>query len=287
MAEEYDSVLIALGSQIEGMSSAVNAQSISQLIPTFNGDQKKFADWMKKIEKYAALVNIVERKALIAYQASSGAVSDFIGRFIQTNGNNSWEELKKQLTVRFGEFRDEQHALTLLQRARQGKDESVPLFAERLISLGEEAFPDENGPIKDRQLIACFIDGLTHDYLKMKVMREAPATLERAISIAVTEQNFRQMFDLRVKQKSTVDQYRKDREEPMEVDHSRDRGCFRCGSPRHKARDCKARRINAVGQQKSSLSQQGYQHVRCWRCRGYGHRQRECMARIGQERQGN
>ena len=62
----------------------------------------------------------------------------------------TWQELKRQLTLRFAEVTDEQHAFALLQRVRQEKDESVPLFPERLQTLANEAFPEGQGrPCRD------------------------------------------------------------------------------------------------------------------------------------------
>ena len=57
--------------------------------------------------------------------------------------------------------------------------------------------------IVQQQLINAFIDGLAYDYLKMKVMRENPQTLEGAVGIAMKEQNLRKRFNLRKDDKET------------------------------------------------------------------------------------
>ena len=48
------------------------------------------------------------RKKLVAYQTSSGAVSGFIQRSIQANPDNTWQQLKEQLSVRFSDVTDRQ-----------------------------------------------------------------------------------------------------------------------------------------------------------------------------------
>ena len=63
-----------------------------------------------------------------------------------------------------------------------------------------------------RQFVGFFIDGLAHDYLKMKVMRENPMESERAVGIATEDQNLRQNFALRTR-------FRGDADRPM---HSRE-----------------------------------------------------------------
>lgn len=45
-------------------------------------------------------------------------------------------------------------------------------------------------------MISFFIDGMYHDYMKMKIMRDKLCTLQEAITVAPDEQNLRR-FDLR------------------------------------------------------------------------------------------
>ena len=45
--------------------------------------------------------------------------------------------IERQLTIGFVEVADEQHAFALLQRIGQGKDESLPLYAERVATSRE------------------------------------------------------------------------------------------------------------------------------------------------------
>jgi len=51
---------------------------------------------------------------MVAYQASDALVSDFIHRWIKQNDRGGWDELKGQLTIRFSEISDLQHAFELL-----------------------------------------------------------------------------------------------------------------------------------------------------------------------------
>lgn len=133
------------------------------------------------------------KRKKMAYQTSRGAVSDFIQRYLQANPENSWEELKTELKLRFSENSDAQHALCILRETKQKVSESVQCYAERLLSLAELTY--EGQPIGfqaiERQLIGIFIDGLIHDYLQFKVMRDDPQTLQAVVNSAVAEQNLR------------------------------------------------------------------------------------------------
>ena len=263
------------------MNNALQTQTISQAIKPFGGEVSTYREWIKDIEKHALLTQVDEAtKMIIAYQASTGIVSDFIKRFldVQDRANRTWPELKRQLAFRFAEVSDPQHALALLQRARQKKGESVPVFAERLHTLAAEAFPDgRDAPAVQQQLIGILTDGLLLDSLKLKLMRENPATFIAAVQLATQEQNLRTKFDLRTKNRY---QSTPERHEPMEVDHFRQMKCFKCHKRGHRAKDCRV--VSAVGLQ----SDRG-RHIQCWYCQGYGHVQRDCRNRRNQSHQGN
>ena len=62
--------------ELANITQALTAQGISSIVNKFDGNPKNFCEWIKSIEKYAVLVNADEdRKKLIAYQSSGGAVS--------------------------------------------------------------------------------------------------------------------------------------------------------------------------------------------------------------------
>ena len=68
------------------------------------------------IEKYAILAGIPDDRKMIAYQSSSGAVSEFIRRTV--NPHNTWRHLKEQFAVRFSDVTDRQMALSLLRNVK-------------------------------------------------------------------------------------------------------------------------------------------------------------------------
>ena len=181
-----------LAYQLQGLPKKLSAQGVNQIVPKFSVDATKFRTWIKQIEKYILLANLGREEAkMVAYQASDPPVSDFIYRWLQQHEGDErmgWAELKGQLTVRFAEITDPQHAFEMLGKIKQKPGENVPIFAERLYNLAEEVFKDENvlQPIIQKQLVNFFINGLSVDYLKMKIMRENPDTYQNAVAIAMT-----------------------------------------------------------------------------------------------------
>lgn len=57
----------------------------------------------------------------------------------------------------------------------------MEVYAERHLNLAEGAFP-EGGPSVQQQLVGAFADGLASDRLRLKVMRDNPATVQDAIN---------------------------------------------------------------------------------------------------------
>ena len=114
-----------------------NSNDLFVLIPNrYEGDPRKFQEWIKQIEKYAFTTELDGAKVkLIAYKTSAGPISDFIQRCITNNPNNTWNQLKAELTMRFAEISDSDQVLIMLREIKQYRDENVQCYAERLLSL--------------------------------------------------------------------------------------------------------------------------------------------------------
>ena len=208
---------------------------------------------------------------MIAYQSSKESVSDFIQRYINDHPNNDWDQLKAELSARFAEITDAQHAFMLLRKVKQKSNENVQLFAERLLALSEEAVAGQQGGVQSvkTQLIGFFIDGLIYDYLKMKVMRDNPQTLAAAVNSAVTEQNLRKRSELRRGQRSDTPDH-----EPMEIDHSIPAvRCYKCNKIGHVAKRCRTKKIESVLHNNRQFDSKA---IICWKCGKRGHFKRDC-----------
>ena len=68
---------------------------------------------------------------MIAYQQSTGAVSGFIQRYMLANPQNTWDQMKEQLSVRFSDVANAQMALSWLTQTRQKAGETIHNYADR------------------------------------------------------------------------------------------------------------------------------------------------------------
>ena len=129
--------------ELANVTQALTAQGISSIVSRFDGNPKNFAN---RLNPYAVLVNADEdRKKLIAFQSSGGAVSGFIQRHMQANAAHTWAKMKAQLAVRFSDVTDSQMAMSLLRQVRQKAGENIQNYAERILSLAEEAYDNQGG----------------------------------------------------------------------------------------------------------------------------------------------
>lgn len=260
--EDFREVLRLLAAEMGNVSTAFVAQGISQVVSNFDGSPRNYRDWVNSIEKYSKLVNLPDnKKKLIAYQTSKGAVSGYIQRYMTANPDQTWGQLKEELALRFSDVTDSHHAMSLLRALRQGHYENIQVYAEILLSLAEIAFHDQGGPIIEGQLIDIFVDGLNNEGLKMTILRRGPDTLQAAISLATTEQNLKQRVNLATGSKKHY--VNNDVPQPMEVDHSRTLKCYKCKKFGHMAKHCKS--IHEVQRK-----------IKCWHCGQEGHIIRFC-----------
>lgn len=132
-----------------------------------------------------------------------------------------------------------------------------------------------------RQLVGAFADGLASDRLRLKVMRDNPATVQEAINTARGEQNLFKRFNLRTgRDNFSVSD---GGHQPMEHDHYRPRRPFN-----NKKKYIKPKQMSAVEKPSQELPFWQYvkaqqitaaertKHIQCWKCRRFGHFARDC-----------
>ena len=93
-----------------------------------------------------------------------------------------------------------------------------------LYALANDAFAKIDKVVVESQLFGFFIDGLYHDFLRMKVMRVNPKTFQAAVQSALAEHNLRKRFQVRINDTHSGTTRN---EKPMESYHIRpQRKCF-------------------------------------------------------------
>lgn len=245
-------------------------------IKVFEGNPQDFETWLKQIEKHSFLFNCNDRKKqLVAYQTSTGLVSDYIKRYLESDARDkTWANLKENLQSRFSPILDRPKAFERLVSTKQKKDEDVQFFAERLLSLSEKAYPEKNEaimPIIESQLLSIFLSGLSDGNVRAQIERNGPSTFEEAYQIALREQGI--MYRCATRDKARPDRLNRPsnadagrrNEQPMDIDHARQRH-YRGNFNRNDRRQNADRRADMRTERKE---------LRCWGCNG-AHKLKDC-----------
>ena len=82
----------------------------------------------------------------------------------------------------------------------------MQVYAKRLFALAQEAFAGQQGSFGavESQMIGFFVDGLYHDFLKMRVICDDPNTFQGVVTAAMNEQNLHKRFNLYVTSSPTI-----------------------------------------------------------------------------------
>ena len=255
-----------LTGRLNHVSTILASQGASNVITAFDGQPSKFREWIRNIEKYQKMTYVENDDCrLLAYQTARGAVSGYIARALEANPHCTWVELKADLAKAFSDMPDMHVALSKLRQVKQKAGETLPQYADKLLSLAEVAFDDMSPANVQLQLIDVFVAGLINENLKLTVMRKNPTTLVQALNHAQSEQNLRLRLGVR---QNNQPQYlpQNTGPEPMEVDAARKIRCFKCHRFGHKASDC--RPVNAIRSSRPPIV--------CFNCGGLWHIAKEC-----------
>ena len=286
-----------LSEQLQNVSNVLSHQAIAQTIPCYDGNPKEFNAWIKAIEKYRILNELEANKLIIvAYQSSKETVSNFIRRFMVDNPDKSWQMLKQELQAKFAEVQDYRIAFKLLSSLKQKQDETVQIFAERLFMLAEDAKINQpqGNTVTELQLIEYFIDGLSQDSVRFKIMEREPVTFQAAVDIAVRHQTLQARFNLR-KSESRVEYELLPGQEPMDISHLRPKSCSYCKRTGHTIEECRRRTKNVNAYTGARQSNSGPRQnvdvnwrdkIECWNCGKMGHFSRECTSPRSNSRSG-
>ena len=262
-------VLETIRSQLEKVNGSLLTHGALSTVSEFSG-KERFTDWMQEIEKCKLIHGLSDKDTCqLAWAKTKGTVSRVVGRMIDEKADLTFSDLKKMLEREYGDIIDKQQAFMKLTGVRQGREEGISSYVERMLRLANQAYGPNwrNDPrdfIED-QLVSIFMEGLRSNDLKMRIYRKQVREIDEAIEIAKTE-------DLSKKRFPWASSSRQRNEEAMEVEHNRRRGCFKCGGP-HRSSEChevkdSQRKVQVV---EEKVLEQDRKYRRCFNCHKPGH----------------
>lgn len=174
---------------------SLNAKTLEKQLRPFDGNKAKLGEFLATCEVTLKLVDPAEKNIL--FELIKLKLTDRAYQATKFREFATFDELKKHLTELFGDKQSRQRLETLFYSARQGQNESVLQFSERvesnlykLIDCVTPSLDANYRPKHEEQLRIqaknIFIGGL-RDNLSLLLKARNPDTLEESIGLAITE----------------------------------------------------------------------------------------------------
>ena len=101
-AVDLATLLQTMSTQKVSLSSVVQGQSVSSIVPRYDGWPTKFKSWIKAINKYRIITQRDDGKLkLLALQMADGPLSDYVHRWLSTHQDYPWVDLCTELQSLF------------------------------------------------------------------------------------------------------------------------------------------------------------------------------------------
>ena len=140
---ENKQVFEELNEQIRRVSSSLLTQGALNSVPVFSG-KEDFAEWLQSIEKCQSIHGLSDKDSCqLMWAKAKGTVSCLIGRVLREQPETTFKDLKTILKKEYGKTVDRQQGFIQLTNIRQGREEDITSYTERLVLLANQAYGED------------------------------------------------------------------------------------------------------------------------------------------------
>lgn len=189
-----EAVAAGLAPGIEKITSVIAKNATAISIAPFTGSDGSHPtvnQWFRELGRAKLKMPVANDEAMLtlAKQSVTHTAADFMVAKLTETPQITWQQLKAAFRTRFHSEAEASIAKQKLKKLKQGKQESVRNFVEKIRELLAEAYSDQEiaEEAMQRRLVELFIDGLADHHIRKKVISSRPADLEAALRTAAQE----------------------------------------------------------------------------------------------------
>ena len=228
--------LAPIANSFQQLQMELRAGRLGKDVTKFNGDgHRRFRQWLGDVERVGVALNANDNAMLaLCFETLKGPAAEHLTRIARAQPNIPWQQLRQQLIALYSDISDAHIALQSLRKIKQRSGESVQVFADRIRSLAEEAYPNVNlnQPLIQNSLIEALIDGVLDDGIAKKLMRgrQNIADFDAATALAVQEQQVNKQYGIRRRGEEPMDVNTIKNSKPTPVENKLDTLCSKLES---------------------------------------------------------
>ena len=201
VSREISSGIKDLHVGLQSLSDHFKTVSLKERVPTFDGSggSVKFHAWLKAMIRTRTMNSLTDGAMKeLATLTTKGTCSDYLLRVLGTSKFLTWDLLVKQMKERYSNSCDSLLARQALANLRQGNNESIQSFAERIMTGADEAYTRDQmkGTIVLDNILRVFIKGIKDVHIARTLIRKKPRHLEEALRLALEMQRNNITFEI-------------------------------------------------------------------------------------------
>ena len=174
---KLSSIDASIATSMLALRDSLLTKDLKDQIPTYDpiiDNQQKYVTWIRALRRQRRLKSLSDSTMRdLVTSSARGAVLDFLSRTLDEQKNISWLQLEKLLTKHFSTESFSVMGRQLMQNMKQKPGEPIAAFAERVLTLSEEAFPQDelSSQTCKRFIIDAFLGGINDGPLLRSLLK--------------------------------------------------------------------------------------------------------------------
>ncbi len=167
-------------------------------LQTYDGSEKglNFRAWYEVFDNTYTLMGLDDGQKMIRLPSHLRGEALAYYYIVNRDARGNYHQLVESFKQRFGKRKTPIEAKRLLNCISQNEGEKYVAFAQRILTLAIDAFPDGNEQTLQKEAVEAILGGIGDKELALKVMNNNPRDVEECVTmLEETESNMQYLLD--------------------------------------------------------------------------------------------